>query len=97
MDIISVTDTSLRNCYTILQQMNDVSDDITSKCKQSLLSEIGGLDTEFRKDLQKFIETIDQLKEKLKYCVDENMSAISDRLNKLPDYENQAYHQRNIL
>ena len=97
MDIISVTDASLRNCYIILQQMSDISDGVTAKCKESLLSELGGLNTEFRKDVQKFIEAIDQLREKLKYCVDENMNAISDRLNRLPYYESQTYRKRIIV
>ena len=42
------------------------------------------------------MEEITELKEKLKYCIDENMNAISDRFLKLPDYEKQAYKKRNI-
>ena len=58
---------------------------------------MSGLDTNFRKDIQKYIDTISELKEKIKRCVDENVSAISERISKIPDYENQTYKKRNII
>jgi len=97
MDRISVTDETLRNVYVILQRLDETSDTITNKCEQDLLAQMSGLDTNFRKEVQKYIEAINTLKEKLKYCVDENMSAVSERISKLPDYENQTYKKRNII
>lgn len=97
MDIISVTDETLRNVYVILQRLDENQDSITNKCEQDLSAQMSGLDTNFRKEIQKYIDTISGLREKLKYCVDENMSAISERISKLLDYENQTYKKRNII
>lgn len=97
MDIISVTDATLSNAYVILQRLGEDSENITSKCEQHLSSELSSLDENFRGEVQRYLETINQLKEKLKYCIDENMTAISDRLNKVPDYENQTYKKRNFV
>ena len=97
MDIISVTDETLQNVYVVLQQLNSSSELITGQCIANLESQLSALDSTFRKDIQKYIDSITSLKEKLKYCIDENMMAISDRLSKLPDYENQAYKKRNVF
>ena len=97
MDRISVTDATLQNAYVILQQLNDSSESITAQCVSTLSSQLSGLDSTFRADIQRYIETITALKEKLKYCIDENMTAISERLSKIPDYENQTYKKRNIV
>lgn len=94
MDNISVTDSALQNAYNTLQQLKDGSEGITSKCISNLSSQIGGLDSSFGPDIQRYIETISALNEKLKYCIDENMAAVSDRLNRIPDYENQVYRPR---
>ena len=97
MDRISVTDATLQNAYVVLQQLNESSENITMQCVTALSSQLNGLDSTFRADIQRYIETITALKEKLKYCVDENMTAISERLSKIPDYENQTYKKRNII
>lgn len=94
MDIISVTDSALQNAYVTLQQLKDSSESITKKCASELSSQLGGLDSSFQPDIQRYIETIEALNEKLKYCIDENMTAVNDRLNRIPDYENQIYKQR---
>lgn len=96
MDKISVTDASLQNTYVILQQLSDKSEEITTKCISALTSQLKNLDSGLKKDMQSYMEEITELKEKLKYCIDENMNAISDRFLKLPDYEKQAYKKRNI-
>ena len=97
MDIVSVTDEALRGVYIILQRLDETQDLITNKCVQELIAQMTGLDTNFRKDIQKYIDTISELKEKIKRCVDENVSAISERISKIPDYENQTYKKRNII
>lgn len=97
MDVISVTETTLRNAYLILQRLGEDSDGITLKCEKDLSSELSSLDDNFRAEILRYIETINQLKEKLKYCIDENMTAISDRLNRLPDYEDQTYKKVNHI
>lgn len=97
MDVISVTETTLRNAYLILQRLGEDSDAITLKCEKDLSSALSSLDDNFRAEILRYIEAINQLKEKLKYCIDENMTAISDRLNKLPDYENQTYKKVNHI
>lgn len=96
MNIISVTNATLSNAYIILQRLDEDSENITSKCEQHLSAELSSLDENFRGEIQRYLETINQLKEKLKYCIDENMTAISDRLNKIPEYEKQTYRKRNI-
>lgn len=97
MDKISVTDATLQNAYVVLRQLNDSSESITDQCVSALSLQLNGLDSTFKVDIQRFIETITALKEKLKCCVDENMTAISERLSKIPDYENQTYKKRNII
>ena len=97
MDVISVTEETLRNAYLILQRLGEDSDGITLKCEKALSSELSSLDENFRADILRYIEKINYLKEKLKYCVDENMTAISDRLNKLPEYEKQTYKKINFV
>jgi len=97
MDVISVTEESLMNAYLILQRLGDDSDSITVKCDKILSSKLSSLDENFRAEIARYIETINQLKEKLRYCVDENMIAISDRLNRFPEYEKKKYIKRNYL
>ena len=97
MDKISVTDASLQNSYIILKQLSDSSEAITEKCISALNSQLSGLDGGLKKDVQNYMDEIIKLKEKLKYCIDENMNAISDRFNKIPDYEAQSYKKRNIV
>lgn len=97
MDVISVTDATLSNAYVILQHLEESSENITIKCEQHLSSELNSLDDNFRREIQCYLEAIRQLEEKLKYCIDENMTAIRDRLNKVPDYENQTYKKRNFV
>lgn len=96
MDVISVSDATLSNAYVILQCLDEDSENITSKCEQHLSAVLSSLDENFRGAIQRYLETINQLKAKLKYCIDENMTAISDRLNKIPEYEKQTYRKRNI-
>lgn len=96
MDIISVTDVTLNNSYVILQRLDEGSENITSKCEQHLSAELSSLDENLRGEIQRYLEAINQLKEKLKYCIEENTTAISDRLNKIPEYEKQTYKKRNI-
>lgn len=97
MDRISVTDDSLQNVFIILQQLNDSQESITEQCISELSSHLSNLDSTFRADIQMYIAEIIKLKEKLKYCIDENMLAISERLSKIPEYENQTYKKRNIF
>lgn len=97
MDIISVTDVALQNVYVILQRLSEDSKNITLKCEQHLISELSSLDSNFRTEIQNYIEIIKNLNKKLKYCIDENMLAISDRINKVHDYENQTYKKRNFV
>lgn len=97
MDVISVTEETLMNAYLILQRLGDDSDSITVKCDKILSSKLSSLDENFRAEIVRYIETINQLKEKLRYCVDENMIAISDRLNRFPEYEKKKYIKRNYL
>ena len=96
MDVISVTDATLSNAFVILQRLGEDSENITSKCEQHLSAELSSLDENFKGEIQRYLETINQLKEKLKYCIDENMTAIGDRLNKIPEYEKQTYKRRNF-
>ena len=97
MDTISATDDALRNACVILQQLGESSNSITSKCVQQLSSELSSLDEKFRGEIQLFIETINELEKRLKYCIDENITAIGDRLNKIQDYESKTYKKRNFV
>lgn len=96
MDVISVTDATLSNAFVILQRLGEDLENITSKCEHHLSSELSSLDENFRVDIQRYLEAINQLKEKLRYCIEENMTAIGDRLNKIPEYEKQTYKRRNF-
>ena len=97
MDKISVTDEALRNSYVALQQLNDYSATITGQCVSDLTSLLSSLDSTFRKEIQRYIDAITELKQKLSYCIDENMAAVSERFSKIPDYENQTYKARNMV
>lgn len=96
MDKISVTDGALQNVHVVLQQLSDSSELITGKCVSAITSQLSNLDSGIRKDVQGHLDEITKLKDKLKYCIDENKNAISDRLSKLPDYEHQVYKKRTI-
>lgn len=97
MDKISVTDAALQNAYIILRQLSDNSEAITEKCVSGLTDRLNSIDEKLRADIMAYIEKITKLKEKLKYCIDENTAALSDRFAKIPDYENQTYKKRNII
>lgn len=94
MDRIYVSEEALRNVYLALKRLSDDSESITKICEQALLSQQNDLDENLKKDVLKFVETIKNFNQNVKYCVDENMTAIADRLNKLPEYEAQAYKPR---
>ena len=96
MDKINATDEALQGVYVVLQQLNEKYDSITTSCVGKLTNQLNNLDTDFRKDIQKYIESINQLKEQISYCIDENKIAISERLSKIPDYVNQAYQKSSI-
>lgn len=97
MDRISVTNDTLQNVSIVLQGLKDNSKRITTRCVSMLSSHINGLDGAFSVDIQRYIESITILEERIEQCVDENISAISERLNKIPDYEKQTYKKRNIV
>lgn len=97
MDKISVTDASLQNVFVVLQQMNNTSEAIAGKCIAALNDRLESMDSNLRKELQAYIAEVIQRKERFKYCIDENMNAISDRFNKIPDYEKNIYTKRNFV
>ena len=94
MDRIYVSEEALRNVYISLKRMSDTSDSLTKTCEIALLSSQNDLDETFRKDILKFVEKIKSLNQKIKYCADENMTAISDRLSKISEYEVKTYRKR---
>ncbi len=97
MDIVSVTDMALQSAYATLKQLSDRTENITGKCASTLFSNLNAMDDLFKKDIQRFTENINALKEKLRYCIDENIAAIGERLSKIPEYENQTYRKLNII
>lgn len=94
MDRISVTDAALQSALAALQTLKDGIAAATDKCANSLSSQTSNLEDNFKKDVQQYVEAINQLKENILYCIDENRDAINDRLSKLPEYEGQAYRPK---
>lgn len=97
MDIISTTEESLNSAYLLLKNLSEDSDRVTVKCARQISANLSFVDVQLRKELMQYIKIIEALNNKLKYCVDENMVAISDRLNKIPEYEKLTYKKRNII
>lgn len=96
MDKIHVSDVALRNSAVALQQLADQSANITTTCMQQLSSQLSALDVNFRKDVERYIDDVQNLNKKINACVYENLSAISDRVAKLTEYETHNYSKRNI-
>lgn len=96
MDRVKVSDTALRSSAAALQQLGDQASSIFSSCIQQVTAQLPELESNFRKDVAQFLEEIKSLNEKLKMCVDENVSAIADRMTNLAEYETHTYQCRNI-
>ena len=96
MDRIKVSDAALRNSAATLQQLDEQANGVSSTCIHQLSAQLSELETNFRKDIEKYIEEVRALNTKLRLCVDENVSALADRLVKLAEYETHTYSRRNI-
>ena len=96
MDRIKVSDTALRSSAVALQQLGDQATSISSSCVQQVTAQLPGLESNFKKDVAQFLEEVKSLNEKIKICVDENVSAIVDRMTNLAEYETHIYQRRNI-
>lgn len=96
MDRIKVSDEALRSAAVALQQLRDQATSISSSCVQQVTAQLPELESNFRKDVAQFLEEVKSLNEKIKMCVDENVSAIADRMTNLAEYETHTYQRRNI-
>lgn len=96
MDRIKVSDEALRSAAVALQQLGDQATSISSSCVQQVTAQLPELESNFRKDVAQFLEEVKSLNEKIKMCVDENVSVIADRVTNLAEYETHTYQRRNI-
>lgn len=96
MDKIKVSDEALRSLIVTLEQLENQTTIISSTCIQQLTGQLSELETNFKKDIMKYSEDIKALNDRLMQCIDENVSAISERIVKLAEYETQTYQRRNI-
>ncbi len=96
MDKISVTEEALRSSCAALKQLQSKSINIATECKTQLSSVLNSIDTTFRKDIQGFIEAIDQFQIKLNDCIDTNINALEERARKIPEYEQKTYQKQSI-
>lgn len=96
MDRIKVSDTALSSSALALKRLEDEVTSITSSCVQQVTAQLPELESNFRKDVAQFLEGVKSLNEKLKTCIDENISAINDRMTNLAEYETHIYQRRNI-
>lgn len=96
MDRIKVSDTALSSSAIALQQLEYQATSISSICVQKVTAQLPEIESNFRKDVEQFLDEVKALNEKLKMCIDENVSAISDRIAKLAEYETHTYQRRNI-
>lgn len=96
MDRIKVSDAALSNSLVVLQRLADQSAQATNTCVQQLSAQLSEMDSEFRKDVEKYIADVKALHKKLNDCVYENIAALNDRLKNLAEYETHNYIKRNI-
>lgn len=96
MDKIKVSDEALRSSALALQQLGEQATSIFSSCVQQVTALLSELESNFRKDVVRYLEEVKALNENLKMCVDENVSALSDRMVNLAEYETHTYQRRNI-
>lgn len=96
MDRIKVSDTALSSSALALKRLDDEATSITSSCVQQVTAQLPELESNFRKDVAQFLEKVKSLNEKLKMFIDENISAINERVTNLAEYETHIYQRRNI-
>lgn len=97
MDRISTTTEAMQNAIVTLQQLSNNLESITSKCILEVVQQLNELNDRFRMETQNYINKITTIKDKMKYCINENIYAISERLWKMPDYENKIYDKWNVI
>ncbi len=96
MDRIKVSDAALSSSAAALQQLGDQATGISSSCVQQVTAQLSELESNFRKEVAQFLEEVKSLNQKIKICVDENVSAIANRMTNLAEYETHTYQRRNI-
>lgn len=96
MDRISTTNEAMQNAIVTLQQLSNNLESITSKCVLEVAQQLNELNDRFKMETQNYINKITASKDKMKYFINENIYAISERLYKMPDYENKVYDKWNV-
>lgn len=96
MDRIYVTGIALSSSANTLQHLKEETMRISSACIQQITAQLSGIESNFRKDIVRYVEEVNALNEKIKMCVDENVSAITNRVMNLAEYEMHAYEYRNF-
>ena len=97
MDKIKTGESALHAARSALTQFNDTSVALAQRCASDLEGHLPGLDESFRKDIEAYVAEITALRAKISACVAENVSAVDERIAKIPDYSAQTYKKRNII
>lgn len=96
MDRIKVSDEALRRSAVALQQLKDRVAQISASCIQQVAAQLGEIESNFSEDVAQFLEGVKMLNSKVELCVDENVSALADRLKNLTEYETHTYQRINF-
>ena len=96
MDKIHVTDASLSNAINELRTLEATANQAATKCSQEISGQLDNIESNFRKDLQQFVDTVIGFNNQLIRNTEENVEALEERKRKIPPYEAQSYKKRNI-
>lgn len=96
MDKILVTDTALSNVINELRTLEQSANQTATQCSQAIAGQLDNIESNFRKDLQQFVDAVIAFNGQLIRNTEENIEALEERKSKIPPYEAQSYKKRNI-
>lgn len=96
MDKISVTEDSLREGLYILNCLDEDTLSATKACGEEIENNVSNIDANLRTEFLEFHAKIYAFYQDLRYLIQENNAAINERLQKIPEYEKNAYHPRHF-
>lgn len=97
MDRVNVSAEALQSALHTLSNLRDSVNNLTIKYVAEITANLPNIDETLSVDIKKYIDAINELNKNIfEYC-EKNKNAVTERLNKIPEYSKCAYIRRNTI
>ena len=96
MDKIYVSETALNSALDILRDLQEETNVAFVNLEQVVSGNVSELEYNFKAVVDDLIGVLGDFNSKLSSCIEDNMSAVAERKNKLKDYETYSYKKINM-